>query len=77
MDNVGPIREDDITTGNLKNLKFPCIRVTSDLNKKRRQALGNTSKPRAKKPKLSTTTTHDVNVSRNNAANDDTDGLAN
>lgn len=75
MDNVGPMKEDDITSGNLKDLKFPCIRVSSELNKKKKEALGFTSKPRAKKQKLTATTRHEPNASRKEPDDDDIGGL--
>jgi hypothetical protein len=57
-DNVGHISPDDFIMDNLTNLRYQCIRVGCDLNKRKRAALGNAMKKRGnKKRKMAETTT--------------------
>jgi hypothetical protein len=75
MDKASPMKEDDIASGNLKDLKFQFIRVGSDLNKKKWEALDFTPKRKTKKPKMTTATTHEVKPSRKESDDDGIDGL--
>jgi Transposase IS4 len=49
---VDPLKEDEVTPDNLDNLKFQCSRVGSDLNKRKKKALGIVSKRGRKKQKV-------------------------
>jgi hypothetical protein len=56
-DNIDRIMENDIASGKLGDFKFQCIRVGSDLNKRRKEALGIAFKQRGRKKRKTTTTT--------------------
>ena len=53
---VDPIKEDEVTPENVDQLKFQCIRVGSDLNKRKKKALGIVSQRGRKRTKLTDTT---------------------